>query len=367
MLLRETRISCLLPWSSRHRPLDLSPQHLIKLLALAQPRQSRSQVSSHHRHRLISRLLPKASIKFSIQEPVLRFVLPVANLAHAGRGTYDMIISSISSVSLDVESSHSAGGELLYSLSSNFRLLEHKLYYQASTGVRHNLIITEALEVKVELTASTAVSVAIHGNLRTFSVLMVRDEVSKAIYNIVRHFKNRYTPEKVDGQKPPRTAFLRKLPTWLIEASFEGSGCSFEAAGVDPGVSGQTRGVAFELESWSAQYTSTKSESGRKHKGRKTSTSVRYDDHFLAGKTVSSSLMPSKQHRNSDPTDGRRLACHVRGFDGFIIESADAWEPAPFFSVPRLEVAVSTSRDHHGPLCHIHSTIHAVYPGVLTL
>ncbi|KAJ9612876.1 Protein SABRE [Cladophialophora chaetospira] len=340
--------------------LDLAPQHLIKLLAVARSRESSQHDAPHNRHRLISRLLPKASIKFSVQEPVLRFVLPVANPAHAGHGEYDMIISSISSISLDVESSHSAGGEMLYSLGSSLRIMSHQLYYQASTGTRHNLIITEALELKVELTASTEVSVILNGNLRTFSVLMVRDEVSKALYNIVKHF-TKHSPEgKVLVQKPPRIAFLRKLPAWLIEANFEGSGCSFEAAGVDASVSSQTRGVALELESWSAQYTSSKSEMARKPKGRKASTSVRYDEHFSSTKSVSSPA-PHSRHRHSEPTDGRRLACHVKGFEGFIIESADAWEPSPFLSVPRLEVAFSTSRDQQGPMFHIHSAIRAIY------
>jgi hypothetical protein len=340
--------------------LDLAPQHLMKLLAVANTHETSSQETPHNRHRLISRLLPKASIKFSVHEPVLRFVLPVANPAHAAPGEYDMIISSISSISLDLESSHSAGGELLYSLGSSFRVMSHKLYYQASTGTRHNLIITEALELKLQLTASKEVSVILQGNLRTFSVLMVREEVSKALYNIVKHFKHHSPSQKVVVQKPPRVAFLRKLPAWLIEASFEGSGCSFEAAGVDASVSAQTRGVALELESWSAQYSSAKSETSRKPKGRKVSTSVRYDEHFSPTKTVSPPSAHSR-HRHSDPTDGRRLACHIKGFEGFIIESADSWEPAPFLSVPRLEVAFSTSRDQQGPLFHIHSAIRAFY------
>jgi hypothetical protein len=340
--------------------VDLAPQHLMKLLALAHAREAQFKETPHDRHRLISRLLPKASITFSVQEPVLRFVLPVANPAHAAPGEFDMIVSSISSISLDVESSHSVGGELLYSLGSSLRIMSHRLFYQASTGDRHNLIITEALELKVQLTASTEVAVVLQGNLRTFSVLMVREEVSKAVYNIVKHFQIQHShAERVTPPKPTRVAFLRKLPAWLIEASFEGSGCSFEAAGIDSSVSGQTRGLALELESWSAQYTSSKSDHGKKTKGRKVSTSVRYDELF-SPKAISPVPAHSK-HRHSDPTDGRRLACHVKGFEGFIIESADAWEPNPFLSVPRLEVAFSTSRDQQGPVFHIHSAIRAFY------
>ena len=257
--------------------LDLTPQHLIRLLSLAQPHKTPSQQPPQSRHRLISRWLPKASIKFSIHEPVIRFVLPVADPAHAGPAEFDMIVSSISSISLDVESSHSAGGELLYSLGSNFRVMSHQLYCQASTstGTRHNLLTTEALELKIEVAASTDVSVSVSGNLRNCSIFMVREEVSKALYNIVRHFKRHGPTDKVNGQNPPPTAFLRKLPSWLIEANFEGSGCSIETAGVDSSISCQTRGVALELESWTAHYTSSGTEVARKPLTRRKTSSLR--------------------------------------------------------------------------------------------
>lgn len=341
--------------------LDLVPQHLIRLLALTQSQKAPFQDPPQSRHRLISRLLPKASIKFSIHEPVVRFILPVANPAHAGPGEYDMIISSISSISLDIESSHSAGGELLYSLGSNFRVMSHSLYYQASTGVKHDVITTEALELKIQVSASREVAVNIAGNLRTFSILMVREEVSKAIYNIVRHFKRHDPIDKISGPKRTSASFLRKLPSWIIEANFEGSGCSIETAGVDIGVSSQTRGVALELESWTAHYSSSRAEGPKKPVNRrKTSTSARYDEAFSAGRHLSPPTSPPRRH-HSDPTDGRRLAFHVKGFEGYIIESHESWEPKPFTSVPRFEVAFSTSRDQQGPLFHVNSLIRAFY------
>lgn len=342
--------------------VDLVPQHLIRLLAIAQHK-TPSRTSSPNRHRLISRLLPKASIKLSIHEPVVRFILPVADRTHAAPGEYDMIISSISSVSLDVESSHSAVGELSYSLDSNFRIMSHQLYYQASTGIKHNLVLAEALEVKTQVVASTDVSVVMSGNLRAFSVLMVREEVSQGIYNIVRHFKRHGAKEKVAAPaNTAPTAFLRKLPSWLLEVNFEGSGCSIETAAIDSNISRQTRGVALELESWTAHYQSSRTEAPKKPglTRRKTSTSARFDETFSTGKHTSHPISPPRRH-HSDPTDGRRLAVHVKGFEGYIIESLDSWEPRPFLSIPRCEVALSTSRDHQGPLFHIHSVVRSIY------
>ena len=341
--------------------VDLIPQQLIRLLALL-PVKSSPPPTRDSAHRLISRLLPKASIKFSVHEPVVRFVLPVADPKHDAPGEYDMIISAISSISLDLESSHSTSGEHLYSLASTFRIVGHHLYYQAASGIKHNLMVTDTLELKANVTASTEVVVIISGNLRTFSILMVREEVSKGIYNIVRHLKRNVEPEKLPATPTlTHTSFLRKLPQWLLEFHFEGSNCSFEMAGIDSNISSQTRGTALELESWTADYRAHRDEATKSPSSkRKTSNSVRQDETFANVHHLSPPKSPSKT-QVSDPSDGRRLTLHCRGLEGFIIESLDRWEAQPYLSMPRLEVAFSTSRDLQGPLFHINSAIRAFY------
>jgi len=64
------------------------------------------------RHVLISRLLPKANVKFSMHEPVIRIALPPVEKT-AEEDDFDLIIIFISSISLDIESSHSAVGDAL--------------------------------------------------------------------------------------------------------------------------------------------------------------------------------------------------------------------------------------------------------------
>ena len=182
------------------------------------PKHSKSTEGSvQTRHRLISRLLPKASVKFSIHEPVVRFVLPVADPKYAGPGEFDMIIAAISSISLDLESSHSVAGEHLYSLASHFRISSYQLYYQSASDAKHNLMVTETLELKANVTASTEVLVTVSGNLRSLSMLMVREEVSKSVYNIVRHFKRTVEAKKLDETpKPKSPAFV---PPFAIMAT----------------------------------------------------------------------------------------------------------------------------------------------------
>ena len=337
--------------------VDLEARHLVQLLALTQQRGKSSSIQSDNNHGLISRLLPKASIKLSIQEPVVRFVLPVAS-SFSTTDDYDMIISVISSIALDVESSHSATGELSYSLASTFRISSHQLYYQTASGIKHNLVVTDALEIKVQLSAATDVRVIIFGSLRSFSVLMVREEVSTGVYNIVRHFKRNVEPDKLhhpaDASSP---SFLRQLPPWLLECHLEGSDCSLEIAGADKGISKQTRGFALQLESWTAEYLSQRTDHDRRPSAsrRRPSMSSIGSDVVLPHQPS-----PSKKHFH-DSSDGRRLPIHIRGLEGFIIESLDSWEHEPFLSLPRFEIAFSTSRDLQGAILHVNSAIRAFY------
>ena len=338
--------------------IDLEPRHLVQLLAIQRKQKQTASNKSGSSHRLISRLLPRASIKFSVHEPVLRFVLPVAHPTITAPNDYDMIISAISSISLEVESSHSESGELRYSLASNLRITSYQLYYQAASDVKHNLMLMESLEIKVLLSATTDVRIVLSGTLRSFSILMVREEVSTGVYNIVRHFKRHVKPEKV--QTPPEvlhSSFLRKLPSWLLEYHFEGSDCSVEIAGVDKNISEQTRGFALQLESWTVDYLSQRTDTDRRESSTRRRQSLPPADEALLG---AKHLSIAKKHVQ-ESSDGRRLTAHVRGFEGFIIESLDAWEHNPFLALPRLEVALSTSRDLQGPIFHINSAVRAIY------
>jgi len=65
---------------------------------------------------------------------------------------------------------------------------------------------------------------------------------------------------------------------------------------------------------------------------------------------------PRKKHQQQ-PSDGRRLAVHVRGLEAFVVESTEKWEAAPFVAMPRFEVALSTSSDNQGPIFHVNSHV----------
>lgn len=341
--------------------LDLEPRHVSRLLGLAQTKASSSRGQKRARGQLISRLLPKANIKLSVHEPVVRFILPIPDSATANEDDdYNLLISSISSISVDVESSHSSEGGAHYSLSSVYRVASHKFYYQTPSGIKHNLLTTDNMELKMLFSASPEVCVIISGTLNTFSAHMVNSEVNRGIQQVVEQFSAQIRPRKKysglgEDRKP---SILRCLPPWLLRFQFEATGFSLEIAGVDDSVSKVPRGISLQLQSWSADYKAQKTEQSVVSVVRR-----RTPSHSTIGDESPFRFTPTsppKQNR-AGAADGRRLAFHARGFEGFVIESEDYLESEPFLSLPRFEVALGTASDRLGPLFNINSVIKGIY------
>ena len=344
--------------------LDGDPKHMPLLLALLRSRRAfatQPQPAAHHRHHLIRRLLPKASIKFSIQEPVLRIALPPADPKLKGSDEYDLLISSISSISLDLESSHSSAGELHYALNSNLRVNSHRLYYQTAAAERHNLLKADAVELNVRLSASPEVCVTATCDLRTFSIHIVRPEIAAGLQLVIQELcgQTNDTQSEIPRRKSNNDVnFLRSLPPWLAQFQLQGSDFGIEIAGLDSDVSGDTRGIALQLESWTAEYKAQKAHETSRPPSRRRKMSHSEDTEDPAVK-----MDPSVASRltTATTTDGRRLAIHVRRLEGFVVEHIDVVEPEPFASLPRFEVALSTSSDDRGEFFHINSHAKSLY------
>ncbi|KAF1983145.1 hypothetical protein K402DRAFT_178704 [Aulographum hederae CBS 113979] len=336
---------------------DLDPKHLPLMLAVLHRDKSPSRNSIRKKtgHSLLSRLLPKASVKISIQEPVIRVTLPPMEEQKKGTDEFDLLISVASSVSLDVESSHSAGGDLHYSLASNFRILNHNFYYQTASGERHNLMLADTLETKIQVSASPEVAVIASGNLQTFSVYLVRPEICEGLHQIIVQLRNDRFMSRRSRSQGPKLNFLRRFPPWLQHFNFQGSDFNVEVAGIDPMVSRNSRGVALHLDSWTSEYKSNRNAETeiRPTRRRAASKNLRPEDALPRSRSPSSP--PSPQRDQASPTDSRRLAIHSHGLEAYVVESADTWEPEAFLSLPRFEIAFSTSSDTHGPIFHINS------------
>ena len=342
--------------------LDLDLKHMPIALALLRRQSDDIKLSgpSGQRHHLISRLLPKANVKFSIHEPVARVVLPSIDDSLQRPDDYDMLISSISSISLDLESSHSSGGEMHYSLTSNLRISSHQFYYQAGSGAHHNLIISDALELKVQLSANPKVYVTVSVNSQTLAAQMVRPDISTGLHRVMQQLRkgSRVNVSTSNRGNPPTPSILRRLPLWLVHVHFQGSNFSIQLAGTDLGVSRDARGIAIRLESWTAEYKNRKDavNVARPSMLRSLSRITSGDETPIKHKAPA---ITRRNARNVD--DGRRLAIHAQGLHGFVSKGTESWEAEPFMSVPKCEIAYSTSTDSKGPVIHINSHVKALY------
>ncbi|KAK9772483.1 putative Mitochondrial protein from FMP27-domain-containing protein [Seiridium cardinale] len=340
--------------------VDLDPKHLPILLALLRPKPKAPKAQVQQRHKLISRLLPKANLKFTMHEPVIRVALPpVQNTSDSD--DFDLIISSISSISLDVESFHSAVEDLHYSLVSQTRVQTHNLYYQTAQGNRFDLVNTESFDLKVTLGANPDVHVMANGHLQSLAVHVVRPEIADGIRQIIRQLRLDVEPDKRAGSKSLKPHHgIRGFPQWLLHFQVSVEDFSAEVAGVDDDFPNNTRGVALQVDSWSAEYRAQRMDQHLRQRPtsrrRATSRAKMPDPEILT--TMPSPTSPKKkQPEYFNDGDGRRIAIHIRGLEAFIIDNEEKWEADPFIHMPRFEVALSTLSDKHGPILHVHSHI----------
>ncbi|KAH8669952.1 mitochondrial protein from FMP27-domain-containing protein [Ilyonectria robusta] len=337
--------------------VDLDPRHIPLLLALMKSKPKAQKAQTNNRH-LISRLLPKANIKFSMHEPVVRIKLKPLQKTE-DPDDFDLIISSISSISIDMESSHSIIEDLHYSLDGAVRLQSHDLYYQTNTGDRFNLITTESFDMKVHLGARPDVYVEMTGNIQSAAISMVRPEITDGLRQIVRELRFDVEPEKGPAVKASRGHnFLRSAPSWLLRYQMDITDFSVEIAGIDEDISDDTRGIFLHWDHASAEYRAHRFDGLQRRVSRRRANSrsmTQSDSDFTP---PSGSPRPKKKPQNIG--DGRRLTLHARGIEAQIMDAIDRLEPEPFFSIPRLELLLSAASDAHGPTFNIQVTVRTI-------
>jgi len=333
--------------------VDLDPKHLPLLLAIAKVRQESKKSSKAPlltSRGFLSRLLPKAIIKIAVQEPVVRVSLPPLTPGNTGDVEYDLLISSTSTMSLDIDSQHSSTESAAkYALHLHYRQTSNQLYYQTNAGHKHDLLQTETIEVKVDVNVLPRPEVFVYGRFQTFSVFLVRTEISEGIRQIVKAAR-RETDSNSGSTVVKKPSFLRQVPDWLQHVSIQGADFNVELAGVDQAVSRYARGFALQLESWSVEYKAHREDSYVPVPRRRSLSRS-----FSRERNDRSSTPEAPRKKQTLPTDGRRLAVHIQGLEGHIIDAVEDSTADPFISLPKFEVAFSTSSDIQGPLFHINS------------
>lgn len=339
--------------------VDVDARHLPMVLAIIENYHRPSSTANVARrgHRFFSQLLPRADIKLSIQEPVVRVALPSVEPIDREGFDFDLLISTTSSLSFDIESSHIVERDSRYLLSSRLRLNTQKLYYQTASKKRHDLLNLDSIELKTDLSADPHVRVNISATLQTFSFFMVRPEINNGIRQIIRQIRPSSQMDKLRRPRKAETSnFLRRVPPWLQHIYVQAYDFNFEIAGIDKRLSRQPRGFVIHLESWTIEYKAQKDQRPQTpSKRRRGSVGTNEADDFQR------SLSPTGTRLIKTADDGRRVALHFKGLESFVIETVDTWDHRPSLSIPRAEVAFTTSHDGRGPVIHLTSLVRSIF------
>ncbi|KXL44849.1 hypothetical protein M433DRAFT_154812 [Acidomyces richmondensis BFW] len=335
--------------------IDLDPKHLplVRDLLKQRSRKHRQRPLERgipNRHQLMSQLLPKAHVKFSIQEPVIRVSLPPMDKMIAKADDYDLLISTVSSISLDLESSHATDEGIHYSLGLHYRHTKHHLYYQTAASDRHDLLQSDTVEVDVNVNAFPEPSVTANAQLRSFTLFLVRPDICEGVRQIVKQLR-RNVLARHDPREKPKPSFLRTTPAWLESCKVEGSEFGLELAGVDEQVSKDSRGFALQLQSWTTEYRAHRELPSLDPASRRRSISKSSPGKDKEKKNRQAS--PRRKYHSY--ADGRRLTLHLQNLEGFIVDSVEDSEPESFMTLPKFEIAFSTQSDQHGPIFHINA------------
>jgi len=341
--------------------LDFTPQYLPIISAIVTNRRKSEHHAQIDRKSLILRLLPKASVKLSVTEPVLRMALPQHENNRPEDFDFNLLVSTVSSMSVDWESHHQQESVIQYSLASVLRFTDHRLYYQTTSRAKHDFLISDTIESRVHAVVGIESKVNSSTNIQTLSIFLIRPEIIDGIRQLMQQLHKGVKPDKL--KKPKKSAdinALRALPLWLQHVEVSANDLNLEVAGVDAKLSEHQRGFIVHLDGWTAEYKARKDEITRLSTARRRggSKTTKYDDETLPPVM---SPQPKKQRAQSGPTDGRRVVVHFRGLEAFIIDSATTSEQDPFLSMPRSEIGLTTSTDGTGPVLHINTYIKSVY------
>lgn len=342
--------------------IDLDPAHLPIVLAALRSNSKRSRTSRTRPHsRLASKLLPRAIVSLSVHEPVVRVALPPVDSRDPDDFEFDLLIAAVSSVSVDLDSAHNSAQDLKYNATVNLRVASHRLYYQTTSRETHDLLTSDSLTMKSQITSDPQVLVVASVQVHTLSLFMVRPEIAEGIRQIIHQLRSDVKSDKLRRAKSSREPNpVRAFPAWLHHLDLQASDLDFEVAGIDQKLSSLSRGVALHLESFSTEYKAHKDDELKRppHRRRGGSQSIRPDSESPRPQSPTSK---ARVGLGGSPTDGRRVAVHLKGLESYIIESASHWEAEPFFSLPQAEVAFTTVDDGQGPVLHINALVKSVY------
>ena len=299
---------------------------------------------------------PRVSFKASIQEPVARMVLPLSSATPPKSFEYDLLIMSISSVSLELEAHQVAPAASQDTLSLTTRISSYHLYYQNCTNQKLTILNSDLLEVKTRVFEDPELSFFVACNLETFSLHLVRSEIIDGITKVLGQLRHADSSSlETYSHEPPGPFLLRQLPSSLTHVRFEAAGFCIELAGHDPLIPDHPCGIAVQIENWTSTWTPHEQSSREFYRNPPRASSSRIvPEDFNAER-----LADSVARTSSAVSESRKLACHWGVVEFFLIQDFESCDSGPFISIPKIDVAIALRPDTLGGTCDVKANVRA--------
>ncbi|KAE8393528.1 RNA pol II promoter Fmp27 protein domain-containing protein [Aspergillus alliaceus] len=305
--------------------IDLQGNSVSQLSGLLNTHNSRaSQGKGPDVDYALSGFLPKANIKLSIHEPVVRLLLPI---------TEDIETLNECNTESSLLWTNGTG----YSVSSEFRMLSY-------------IFGTESLRLNVNLTADPDVRSIVVGNLNTPTLHMTNQVVWQTICGLLEAYKVHWVAQAgVQGSADRKgMSLLNCILRCLLYFSFNTRALTLNIAGLDSTVSETPRGISVRFEEWMLEYSGGLS--------NQSVDSIKHNE--LLGQSCTEKVSASENLHTLGPDN---VHPHLTGLNGFTIESEEygAPESPKDLIVPALDVECQVDR------IYLEYSLHRLYCAVV--
>lgn len=337
--------------------LDLEPSHLPVLLALCSKQSSRSTSATFATE--FKRMLPKVSLKMSVQEPSIRLLLRNIKQEQVA----PMLISSFVGISVRVDSAYIQDGRN-YQILTSVIMESHKSFYRSLKYENHNLLHFQSLRFKASIGSIESLertSVDLQGQADSINIELCEQEIIAGLAETFSHLNHDESVTKLASSSRNEGTFLRAFPRWLYHFKLDAVDSRLRIAGFDDIIGKDYRGITNLIQKWCIEYWATTADTDHKsspwHKMSKDSSG---EIGTLSPLLTPGLPSPLSSNRNCAPisTDGRKLKSSADGIECFVLEDVNEFDAEdPIALIPSVEFVMSTETDKQGPALRIRSTI----------
>lgn len=283
-------------------------------------------------------LWPKASVKFTIEDPAARVLvhkpegfgapIPYAKLSLTNELS-GLVVCTCSKIYTEFSSSHqNSTRDTDYSLQTSFQINNLDAWYRSSEGRRFDFFSNEWFCFNVNAAIQQSISVTMWGQCDKPRILSIHSEVLYGIRELLSHVKI-YTDDKSSPpSKPEKKVFIRSLPTWLESFEFTISSLTVAvAADALMNYITTSRGAKFIVDKIDLNY-----------------------------KAVSGKDLSSNPDRIKLPSDNRSFDISIEGISGYKILGIHYQKSKlgdPFLEIPTYQSSLFTYSDDEVPVTEL--------------